>query len=256
MLLAIDIGNTNIAVGCFDGKDLKAEVRLTTHSGRTLDEYEVLLASTIERRVPGSKIARCIISSVVPPITQDIAAVVERAFGIEPLVVGPGIRTGIQLKVPDPSSVGADRVVNSVAARHLYGTPALVVDFGTATTFDVVNEDGDYEGGIIAPGVKIALEALVSRTAKLPRIELSWPKTVVGKGTVAAMQSGAVIGYLCLVEGLIARIIEERGPIPHLICTGGLGRVFTEHSRVLEKYDPYLTLHGMRIISELNERPV
>lgn len=252
MLLTIDIGNTNIAVGCFEGAELRSEIRLTTLPSRTLDEYEALLIAVLERRVPGIQVDRCIISSVVPPITPDIAAVVERAFGIQPLVVGPGIRTGIQLKVPDPLSVGADRVVNSIAARHLFGTPALVVDFGTATTFDVINKDGDYEGGIIAPGVRIALEALVARTAKLPRIELSWPKSVVGKGTVPAMQSGTVIGYLCLVEGLIARIVEERGPIPHLVATGGLGRVFCEHSKVLTTYDPHLTLHGMRLIADMN----
>ncbi|MCB0334008.1 MAG: type III pantothenate kinase, partial [Bdellovibrionales bacterium] len=196
--------------------------------------------------------SQCIISSVVPPITPDLVRLCKGALGLEPLLVGPGIKTGLSIRTEDPSAVGADRVVNAVAARTLYGAPALVIDFGTATSFDVVSSEGAYEGGIIAPGVKISLDALVEHTAKLPRIELSWPEQVVGKGTVRAMRSGAVLGYSCLVDGLITKIEEEVGPIEHIIATGGIGRLFAEHSSRISQYEPHLTLQGLRILAEMN----
>jgi type III pantothenate kinase len=156
------------------------------------------------------------------------------------------------IRIPEPSAVGADRIVNAVAAKTLFGSPALVIDFGTATSFDYVDAQGSYQGGIIAPGPNVALESLVRNTAKLPRIELAWPRTVIGNGTVPAMQSGAVLGYFCLVEGLIQKVIEEVGPIPHIVATGGLGRLFSERSQVIKTYDPHLTMKGMRIIAEMN----
>ncbi|NDC39321.1 MAG: type III pantothenate kinase, partial [Proteobacteria bacterium] len=181
---------------------------------------------------------------------------VTERFGVEPLVVGPGVKTGMPIKLPDPTAVGADRIVNAVAAKTLYGTPALVIDFGTATSFDYVDKDGCYQGGIISPGPIVALESLVRNTAKLPRIELSWPKHVIGNGTVPAMQSGAVLGYFCMVEGLITKVQEEVGPIQHIVATGGLGRLFAEHSPQIRTYDPYLTLRGMRIVAQLNSLDV
>jgi type III pantothenate kinase len=254
MLLAFDIGNTNIVVGCFEGQKLLFEFRLKTEAGRTIDEYEAILFSLFDRKLgQGYTISRCIISSVVPPVTPDIVSLVTRVLKIEPIIVGPGIKTGLAIKTTEPGAVGADRIVNSVAGRELFGAPVLIVDFGTATSFDFVNAQGEYEGGIIAPGLNVALDSLVRNTAKLPRIELSWPKTVIGKNTVGAMQSGAVIGYVAMVDGLIDRVQAEVGKIPHLVATGGLGSLITKHSARVTKYEPHLTLHGMRIIASLNQ---
>ena len=189
---------------------------------------------------------------MVPQLTLALAETVKRVSSIDPIIVGPGVKTGIQLRVSNPAGVGADRVVNAVAAKFKFGTPALVIDFGTATTFDVVSAEGNYEGGVICPGPYVSVESLVSRTAKLPRIELVWPKSVIGKNTVEAMQSGAVIGYACLVDGLIEKICEEAGPIEHVIATGGLGRLFAGCCKRIKSYEPALTLEGMRIIAEMN----
>jgi type III pantothenate kinase len=254
MLLAVDIGNTNIVVGCFNGEELAFVFRLKTDPDRTVDEYAASLFSLFERKLgAGYAFGQCIISSVVPPLTQDIASLVEGMFGLQPLIVGPGIKTGLRINLPDPSAVGADRVVNAIAARELYGTPALVIDFGTATSFDYIDKDGSYQGGIIAPGVRGSLDSLVSHTAKLPRIELAWPDRVIGKSTVGAMQSGSVVGYVCMVDGLIARIREEVGELSHIITTGGLGELFSERcTSGISAYAPDLTMHGLRIIAELN----
>lgn len=253
MLLAIDIGNTNIVVGGFTGEELLFEYRLKTDTGKTIDEYAVLLLSLLQQRFSaGYQFSSCVICSVVPPMTPDIVQLVRSRFSLEPLVVGPGIRSGIKIRTPDPSSVGADRVVNALAARERYGAPAIVVDFGTATTFDIVSAEGNYEGGVIAPGAAVAMEALVRQTAKLPRIELSWPTQVVGKTTVTAMQSGTVLGYACLVDGLIERIADEVGEPKVVVATGGLGKLFAEHCARILQYDPHLTLHGMRLIAEAN----
>lgn len=254
MLLTFDIGNTNIVVGGFRREELVFEFRLKTDPGRTIDEYAALLYSLLDRQAAEHKQPRgCVISSVVPPITPDIVRLVKERFGIEPLVVGPGVKTGLSIKTTDPAAVGSDRVVNAVAAKELFGTPALVVDFGTATSFDLVSKEGNYEGGIIAPGPNTALEALVRNTAKLPRIEMLWPKSVIGKNTVSAMQAGVVVGYACLVDGLIDRIVDEVGPIEHIIATGGLGRLFSEHSKRIRSFEPHLTLTGLRVIARLNE---
>lgn len=251
-LLVVDIGNTNIVFGVISGEKILAEFRCRTDSATTLDEYEVFLSTLLSRQKTPVSISRAVISSVVPPITPTMVRLLEGRFGVTPLVVGAGIKTGIQIKVPEPQAVGADRIVNTVAAKHLFGAPALVVDFGTATTIDYLSAAGAYEGGVIAPGPVLALESLSSRTAKLPRVELAWPKSALGNTTVSCMQSGAVIGYLCLVEGLIARIISEVGPITHIIATGGLGRLYSEHSSVIKTYDPQLNLKGMKFIADLN----
>lgn len=253
MLLVFDIGNTNIVAGAFRGEELLCEFRLQSDTGRTIDEYGALISSLFQQHL-GEKfsVTGVVITSVVPPLTGDISKVVKQLYGVEPLIVGPGIKTGIALRVTEPASVGADRVVNSVAVRELYGVPALVVDFGTATTFDYVNKSGEYEGGIIAPGVLVSLESLVKKTAKLPRIDLVWPESVVGKNTVSAMQSGILRGYVCMVDGLISQIKQEAGDIHHIIATGGLGEIIIAHSQFVKKYEPALTLQGMRLIASLN----
>jgi type III pantothenate kinase len=252
-LLVIDIGNTNIVVGAFAGEALLFEFRFKTDAARTIDEYDAALTPLLERKLgPAPQFVGCVISSVVPPMTPTFIRLVKDQYRLEPVVIGPGIKTGMPIKLPDPSAVGADRIVNAVAAKNIYGTPALVIDFGTATSFDYVDKDGSYQGGIISPGPTVALESLVRNTAKLPRIELAWPKQVIGNGTVAAMQSGTVLGYSCMVEGLIAKVQEEVGPIQHIIATGGLGRLFSEHSKQIHSYDPHLTLKGMLIIARLN----
>ena len=252
-LLVLDIGNTNIVIGGFDGDRLVFELRLKTDSARTLDEYDGILTPLLDRKL-GHEVSfwGCVISSVVPPITPTFAGWVRQRFGVEPLIIGPGVKTGLPIKIPDPAAVGADRIVNAVAAKTLFGTPALVIDFGTATSFDYVDKGGSYQGGIIAPGPMVAIESLVRHTAKLPHIELVWPKNVIGNGTVPAMQSGTVLGYLCLVEGLIEKVIEEVGPIEHVIATGGLGKLFSERSKRIKSYEPDLTLKGMKIIADLN----
>ena len=253
MLLVVDIGNTNIVIGAFKGEELLFEFRLKTDPGRTIDEYSALLCSLIDRKLgAGAKFSECVISSVVPPLTNDLVRLVEESFGVQPLVVGPGIKTGLSIKIANPSTVGADRVVNAVAAKVLFGTPALVIDFGTGTTFDYISKDGSYKGGVICPGAYIALDALVKNTAKLPRIEFAWPKSFVGRDTISAMQAGAVGGYVCMVDGIVDRMIQELGPIEHIVATGGLGRVFSAHSARIKRYDPHLTLKGMKILADLN----
>ncbi len=255
MLLCFDVGNTNTVIGCFDGEALKGEIRISTSRERTIDEYSSLVLTLLTQKVQAKPTAfnAAIISSVVPPLTPVFTTMVEDLFGIKPLIVGPGIKTGLAMRVSEPASVGADRIVNSVAVRELFGAPALVVDFGTATSFDYVNKSGEYEGGAIAPGIHVSLDSLARNTAKLPRIEVAWPKTIVGKNTIAAMQSGTVVGYLCMVEGLIARFEEEIGEIKHVVATGGLGGLFTEHSKRISRYEPNLTLHGLRLIAQLNK---
>jgi len=253
MLLAFDIGNTNIVVGCFSGEDLRLVLRLKTDPNRTVDEYAAILLPLFERRLgQDCHFSGSIISSVVPPVTPDIVRLISDTFELNPTVVGPGVKTGISVNTTEPGAVGSDRIVNSVAVRAVFGTPALVIDFGTATTFDYVSTSGSYEGGVIIPGVTVSLTALSSHTAKLPRIELAWPDKVIGKSTISAMQSGAVIGYTDMIDGLIDRIIQEEGPIQHIIATGGLGKLFAQHSRRIRRYDADLTLHGLRVLADLN----
>ena len=253
MLLAFDIGNTNIVVGGFRGAELLFEFRIKTDPGATIDQYQAVLFSLFHAKLGSDfKFSSAIICSVVPPVTPELVELCEERLGVKPLVVGPGTKTGLPIKTSDPSAVGADRVVNAVAVKALFGTPALVVDFGTATSFDLVSSEGNYLGGAIAPGPMTALEGLVRNTAKLPKIEMAWPKSLIGNSTTTAMQAGSVAGYLFLVDGLIDGIIAEAGPIEHVVATGGLGRLFSSHSKKIRHYDPHLTLKGTRLIAELN----
>ncbi len=253
MLLAFDIGNTNIVIGGFSGESLSFELRLKTDPGRTVDEYGALIRTLLEQQLgQGYSFERCIICSVVPQVTPAIVEFVERCLKLAAYVIGPGTKTGLPIKIAEPASVGADRVVNALAAKEIYGFPSMVIDFGTATSFDIVGASGGFEGGVIAPGVLTSLDGLVRNTAKLPRIELVWPKSLIGKNTVAAMQVGAVAGYGCMIDGLIDGIVAEMGPIPNIIATGGLGKLFATHSKRIKSYDPHLTLKGMRLIAEMN----
>ena len=252
--LCADIGNSEIAVGGFYGSDLVFHVRFKSDPGTTTDEYHALLRWLLaDHGFSGVKIGRGVVSSVVPTLTRPFTALFEDCFKVRPIVVGPGIRTGLALQVHDPGGVGADRVVNSLAVKHLFGTPAIAIDFGTATSFDFVNEKGGFEGGIIAPGIASGLEALVRSTAKLPRVELAWPSSVIGKNTVSAMQSGIVRGYVAMVDGLIEMILKEVGPVKHVVATGGLGALVAAHSKSIQRYEPYLTLKGMQILADIND---
>ncbi len=253
MLLVFDIGNTNICVGCFRGQELLFDMRLKTDTSRPIDEYIALLDALFERKLGDSyKFSGCIISSVVPPITPDFAKLAKEMVGVEALIVGAATKTGVALNVKEPTAVGADRIVNAVALKHLYGNPGVVVDFGTATTFDIVGSEGAFEGGIICPGMVGAMDSLVKKTAKLPRIELAWPDSVLGKTTVGAMQAGAVVGYVCMVDGLLEKISQEIGSLKYVVATGGLGRLAAENSKRITTYDSSLTLKGLRIIAEMN----
>lgn len=257
MLLCIDIGNTNTVVGGFtapSSDQLQFEYRFASDVRRTVDEYQVVMMASLKQSLSDAHLVdRVIIASVVPQLTQVFVDLVRRCFSLEAELVGPGIKTGLALNVSEPASVGADRVVNSLALKMLYGYPGIVIDFGTATSFDYINASGCYEGGIIAPGLAGALEALVRNTAKLPRIELKWPKSVIGKGTISAMQSGTMVGYACLVDGLVEKIIAEVGDLKYIIATGGLGEIFVQHCRMIKQYDRNLTLQGLRLIAGFNE---
>ncbi|MCB0319741.1 MAG: type III pantothenate kinase [Bdellovibrionales bacterium] len=253
MLLAFDIGNTNIVVGCFEGKMLRETIRLKTVRDRTIDEYAAIIFPLLERKLGSlSNVSRAIISSVVPPVVGDIEKLLRKELGIVPTIVGPGIRTGLAIRAKEPAAVGADRVVNAVAAKQLYPLPCVVIDFGTATSFDVINSKGEYEGGIIAPGIHISLDALVSRTAKLPRIQIEWPEAALGRDTESAMRSGVVLGYKCMVDGLVDNLEREVGALASVVATGGSGRLFAEQSLRIRDYEPNLTLLGLRFLDELN----
>ncbi len=253
MLLAFDIGNTSTVVGCFHGKELRTVVRIRTCQERTVDEYASILFPALERRL-GQEVQfdSAIISSVVPPVVPYMVSVLKNELDIEPLLVGPGIKTGMPIRTKDPSAVGADRIVNAVAVREKYQCPAVVIDFGTATSFDVISGEGDYLGGIIAPGVQISLDALVGKTAKLPRIQIHPPEQVIGNDTESAMRSGVVLGYQCLVEGLIEKLREELGEISTVVATGGYGQLFADRLSTIDIFEPDLTLNGLRLIADKN----
>jgi type III pantothenate kinase len=254
MLLVIDVGNTNISFGVFDGQTLLHHVRCESARSRTADEYAVLVRQMLALRgVDVSRIDSAIIASVVPPLTDTIVELVRRAFGLEALVVGPGIKTGMSILYENPREVGADRIVNAVAAFEWAKGGVIVVDFGTATTFDCVTPKGEYLGGVITPGVQISAEALFSRAARLHRVELALPPKVVGRNPVHSMQSGIVYGYAGLVDGLCARLKRELAYPCRAVATGGLARLIAPQTESIELVDDNLTLTGLRLIFERNE---
>jgi type III pantothenate kinase len=254
MLLTIDVGNTNINIGVFDGKKLKGTWKVTTAVHRMPDEYASLLLNLFERRsTDASQITDAILCSVVPTLVGVFEEVCRRYLKVSPLVVESGVKTGVRICLDNPREVGTDRVVNAVAAHQLYGGSVIVIDLGTATTFDAVSEDGDYLGGAIAPGIAIATEALFTRTAALPRVELTHPKRAVGRSTVAAMQSGIVFGYAGLIEGIVARMQQEMGGKAKVVATGGYADLLARETPVIEVVNHELTLIGLRLIYEMNK---
>jgi len=253
MLLVIDIGNSNIVYGLFEGTTLKHQFRVETGRSRTADEYRVVLHQllTIHGVAPG-QIAAAALASVVPSLTEPMAELVRKSFGTEPLVVGPGIRTGMAILYENPREVGADRIVNAVAAYERARGPVIVVDFGTATTFDCVTPKGEYLGGVIAPGIQISADALFARAAKLPRVEIAKPPHVIGRNTIHSIQSGVVYGYVGLVDGVVHRLRQEQGHDAVVIATGGLARLITPLSTTISEAVDELTLEGLRLIYERN----
>jgi type III pantothenate kinase len=254
MLLAIDIGNTNIKVGIFDGDKLKATWSLATGIHRTSDEYGGVLINLMERKkIPPSKVTGVALCGVVPPLLSTFVELCREYLNTKPLVVEAGVKTGMRIRLDNPREVGPDRVVDAVAAQNLYGKPVIIIDLGTATTFDVVSKEGDYLGGAIAPGIIMATEALYTRTAALPRIGLNRPKQVIGKSTISAMQSGIIFGYIELIEGMIRRIEQELGGKAKVIATGGQSHLLAQEIPAIEVVNPDLTLIGLRLIYEMNK---
>jgi type III pantothenate kinase len=253
MILAIDIGNTNIAIGVFEGEKLRTTRRMSTDIQHMADEYATFLLNILSHQgFSVSDIKEISMCSVVPPLTTTFVDLSQRYFHITPLVVGAGVKTGVRIRMDNPKEVGADRIVDAAAAHHLYGGPVIVVDLGTATTFGIVSKEGDYIGGVISTGIVTAAEALATRTAQLPRVELTRPKCVIGANTVAAMQSGIIFGYVGLVEGMVARIRDELGEKAMVVATGGYAELIANETAVIDKVNPDLTLIGLRLIYEMN----
>lgn len=254
MILVFDVGNTNMVIGVYDKEQLLTHWRIRTDVQRTSDEYGIMLEALFHyHNLDSGNIKAVIISSVVPTLNMELECMSQHYFGCRPIVVGPGIKTGLSIKYDNPREVGADRVVNAVAAYHKYGAPLIIVDFGTATTFCVISNLGEYLGGAIAPGIRVSTEALVSRASKLPRVELNIPKSLIGKNTVMSMQVGIMYGFVGQVEGIINRMKKEIEGQVKVIATGGLAQLIASETDCIDTVDEFLTLDGLRLLYELNQ---
>ncbi len=256
MLLVIDVGNTNITVGVFKGKELRCTFRMTTKLPRTSDEYGITLKELVEcQGIPSKEIHAVIVASVVPDIMHSLGSAMIKYFGVKPMVVSAGIKTGIRIVTENPKQVGADRIVDAVAAYTLHGGPVIVIDFGTATTYDIVGPDGTFEGAVIAPGIRISARAMTEQSAMLPAIEIKKPDSIVAKETISCMQAGIVYGQIGQTEYIVRKIKEESGYTnAKVIASGGLGKIIAPETDVIDVYDSQLTLKGLQIIYEKNKR--
>lgn len=258
MLLAVNVGNTNTVLGVFRGDELKWQWRMSTQAERTADELAVLLGGLLQQADLSftSQITGVVISSVVPTSTTALREMVHRYFNFPPVVVEPGTRTGIQIAIDNPREVGADRIVNALAAYHRYGGPCIVIDFGTATTYDVVSDKGEFLGGAIAPGVQTSNASLSRETARLPQVELHAPRSPIGRNTVEAIQSALVFGTAAEADGMIERIRKELGgQVAKVVATGGLAPIVVPHCQLIDEHDPWLTLEGLRLVFDRNAGP-
>lgn len=254
MLLTVDIGNTNVTIGVFENESLRYTWRMATAVNKMPDEYAIFLLNAFRNKgLEPADITGIVLCSTVPPLVIIFTEMLQRYFNAQPLLVGPGIKTGVRIRFDNPREVGPDRIANTAAAHHLYEGPVIVVDVGTATTFDIVTGEGDYIGGVIAPGIANAAEALFTRAAALPHIELVAPKQTIGQNTISAMQAGVVFGYVGLVEGIVERIQRELGEKATVVATGGYAYIITPETTVIDTVNPDITLIGLRLIYEMNQ---
>ncbi len=254
MILVIDVGNTNMTIGVFSGEKLEATFRMMTKTPRTSDEYGIMITQLLNNKnITMNQLEGSIIASVVPDVMHSLTGALVRYTNTQPLIVGPGVKTGIRITTENPRAVGADRIVDAVAAYEKYGGPVLVLDFGTATTYDLVLENGDFAAGVTAPGIRISSEALWTKTAKLPNIEIKMPKSILAQETISSMQAGLMYGQIGQTEYIVRKVKEESG-IENLkvVATGGLGRIISDETDAIDIYDSALTLEGLRIIYEKN----
>ncbi len=254
MLLAFDIGNTNVKAGVFEGDKLRANFNLATHVSQMPDEYAVFILNLLRQRgIEPASITEGAMSCVVPPLTTTFSELYQQYFDIKPLVVGPGMKTGIRIRYENPRELGGDRISNAAGALSLYQPPIIVVAMGTATAFDTISKEGDYLGGAVAPGIAIAAEALYTRTAALPRVELTRPKQAIGSNTPAAMQSGIIFGYAGLIDGIVERIQKELGKKAMVVATGGYAEIIAKETKSINEVNTNLTLIGIKVIHDLNK---
>ncbi len=254
MLLAIDIGNTNITIGMFKDDKLEATWRIATGIHRMTDEYAVILLNLLRQQgLDATNVTKVAICCVVPPLTAVFEELCQKYFKVAPLVVKAGVKTGVRIRMDNPAEVGADRIADAAAAHHLYGGPVIVVDLGTSINFDTVSKEGDYLGGAVAPGLSMAAESLFTRTAMLPRVGLTRPERAIGTNTIAAMQSGLIFGFVGLIEGIIARIEQELGEKAKVVATGGYAELIAKETSVIDTINPDLTLIGLRLIYMMNK---